>query len=323
MIGMSYDIGTSKVRHGNSFEISLTYIPKAKVKRETTITKRKDQPEKLPPAKVKVIDTDKDGFPDVSDKCPDVPGTKKLKGCPEKKKEIKATKFKRKQTFVMKPKVVVQEKPKTIVEEKPVEVKVETPVVVVEQKPLPAVTTVIDTDNDGIVDTEDACPYIKGGIKTHGCPDSDEDGIVDMNDKCPMEAGTVANNGCPEKKENTIANTSATKTSNIEFETGKAVIKGFDVIDILEPASDKLWDDAGTTIIITGHTDSEGDAMTNMVLSQNRADAVKEYFIKHGVASSRIKTIAYGESMPLMNNDSEDGKQHNRRAEINIIKSVK
>ena len=168
-------------------------------------------------------------------------------------------------------------------------------------------------------DKTDACPYIKGGIKTHGCPDSDDDGIVDMKDKCPMEAGTPANNGCPEKKENAATNSTATKTNNIEFETGKAVIKGFDVIDILEPASDKLYDDASTTIIITGHTDSEGDAMTNMILSQNRADAVKEYFIKHGVSSSRIKTIAYGESMPLVINDSEDDKQHNRRAEINII----
>jgi len=323
MIGMSYDIGTSQVRHGNSFEISLTYIPKAKVKRETTITKRKDQPEKLPPSKVKVVDTDHDGIPDVADKCPDVPGTKKLKGCPDKKKEIKATKFKRKQTFVMKPKVVSQEKPKTIAEEKPVEVNVETLVTVVEQEPLPVVTTNVDTDEDGILDAEDACRYIKGGIKTQGCPDSDDDGIVDMNDKCPMEPGIVTNNGCPEKKEKASSNSTAIKTNNIEFETGKAVIKGFDVIDILEPASDKLWDDASTTIIITGHTDSEGDAMTNMILSQNRADAVKEYFIKHGVASSRIKTIAYGESIPLMDNESEDGKLHNRRAEINIIKILK
>lgn len=329
MIGMSYDIGTSQVRHGNSFEISLTYIPKAKVKREAApVRKPKDMAEKLPPAKKKIADMDKDGIPDAVDKCPNVPGTKKLKGCPEKIKPIKEIKSRRKLTMTAKPKVVVTEKPKVaeeekhiVVEEKPKTIVEEMPTVIVEK---PVVIENTDTDGDGVDDKTDACPYIKGGIKTHGCPDSDDDGMVDMNDKCPMEAGTAANNGCPEKKENTISNTSATKTNNIEFETGKAVIKGFDVIDILEPASDKLWGETSTTIIITGHTDSEGDAMTNMVLSQNRADAAKEYFIKHGVASSRIKTIAYGESMPLMDNVSADGKQHNRRAEINIIiRSVK
>ncbi len=136
-----------------------------------------------------------------------------------------------------------------------------------------------------------------------------------------MEAGTAENKGCPVKKENITSR--ATKTNNIEFETGKVVIKGFDVIDILEPASDKLYDDASTTIIITGHTDSEGDEMRNMILSQNRADAVREYFVKHGVSADRIKTIAYGETMPLVINDTEEDKQHNRRVEINIIKSVK
>lgn len=319
MVGLSYDIGTSQIRKGNSFEISLTYIPKAREKRDGSYRKSKDQPEELPPAKKKIADMDRDGIADSVDKCPDVPGVKSLKGCPEKKKETKSKKTKQTSTVVQKPVIVSEKKLVEVAKEEPPLVKEEKSVEIVTAKPV--VIQNPDTDGDGIDDVTDACPYIKGGIKTHGCPDSDNDGIIDMKDKCPMEAGTAENKGCPVKKENVTS--TATKTNNIEFETGKALIKGFDVIDILEPASDKLYGDVSATIIITGHTDSEGDEMSNMVLSQNRADAVKEYFMKHGVSSDRIKTIAYGETMPLVINDTEEDKQHNRRVEINIIQNVK
>lgn len=322
MVGISYDLGTSQIKKGNAFELTLTYIPRARERHDSGIRKSKDQPEKLPPAKKKIVDTDHDGIPDSVDKCPDVPGVKSLKGCPEKKKETKAKKSKQKPTVVQKSKVeeqkpVDEEKKKEILKEEiPVVKQEEKPPVIVEQKPTVDENT--DTDGDGIADKIDACPFIKGGAKTYGCPDSDNDGIIDMKDQCPMEAGPKSNHGCPEKKENAIS--SATKTKNIEFETGKAVIKGFDVIDILEPVSDQLWSDSSTTILISGHTDSEGDEFYNMILSQKRADAVKEYFMKHGVSEERIKTIAYGETMPLVINDTEEDKQRNRRAEINIIK---
>lgn len=307
MVGMSYDIGTSAIRHGNAFELTLTYIPKSREKRNTPLNKSKDQPEKLPPAKTKIADRDMDGIPDSVDKCPDVAGTKALKGCPEKKKFGKQSKSNAKQNIIVKPKTEEVQKTIAAVPEQTVKLKEE----------ILALVETTDTDGDGITDVNDACPYIKGGIKTNGCPDSDDDGIIDMKDKCPMDAGTAENKGCPVKKDKTYPKT--IKTENIEFESGKTEIKGFDVIDILEPASDKLYEDPSATIIITGHTDSEGDEMSNMLLSQNRADAVKEYFIKHGVPSDRIKTIAYGETMP-MSNDPIDGNKHNRRAEIHIIR---
>ena len=294
MIGLSYDIGTSSIRQGNSFELTLTYIPKAKEKRDTKYTKPKDQAEKLPPAKTKLPDGDQDGIADVADKCPDVSGITALKGCPDKTKEP---------TKKQEPKAINSTNEKVVLKQ----------TAVVEQEKF--LNIKVDTDSDGVEDLFDACPYIKGGLKTNGCPDSDDDGIIDMDDKCPMEIGNQANKGCPDVE--TVS--TASKTNNIEFETGMAVVKGFDVIDILEPASDKLVDDANTMIIITGHTDNEGDVLTNMMLSQNRADAVKEYFIKHGISSGRIKTIAYGETMPMMKNGTEEGKQRNRRAEINII----
>lgn len=55
----------------------------------------------------------------------------------------------------------------------------------------------IDSDNYGILDTEDECPYVGGKQEYFGCPDSDGDGIGDSKDQCPNEAGEINNNGCP------------------------------------------------------------------------------------------------------------------------------
>lgn len=54
-----------------------------------------------------------------------------------------------------------------------------------------------DTDGDGIVDTEDACPQVKGIAQFNGCPDTDGDGVPDKDDKCPNEKGVVRYQGCP------------------------------------------------------------------------------------------------------------------------------
>ena len=58
----------------------------------------------------------------------------------------------------------------------------------------------------------------------------------------------------------------------------------------------------------------------NMILSQARAEVVKRYMIQQGIASDRIETVAYGETMPLENNLFEEGMMMNRRVEINILK---
>ena len=58
--------------------------------------------------------------------------------------------------------------------------------------------SVCDTDNDGIIDSEDDCPTVAGLAALKGCPDTDGDGITDKDDACPNEKGTKANNGCPD-----------------------------------------------------------------------------------------------------------------------------
>ena len=70
---------------------------------------------------------------------------------------------------------------------------------------------------------------------------------------------------------------------------------------------------------IAGHTDSKGDEEVNMNLSINRADAVKKYLIDAGVAHHRIKSVGYGEHKPAETNETEEGKEKNRRVTFRIL----
>jgi outer membrane protein OmpA-like peptidoglycan-associated protein len=73
-----------------------------------------------------------------------------------------------------------------------------------------------------------------------------------------------------------------------------------------------------TVIRVEGHTDSTGTEMYNMNLSLQRAESVKNLIVQRGVSSARIDTIAYGESIPIADNDIETGRAMNRRVEIKI-----
>lgn len=72
-------------------------------------------------------------------------------------------------------------------------------------------------------------------------------------------------------------------------------------------------------IQIEGHTDSKGPAPLNMRLSVQRANAVKEYLVSRGIKGDRIAVLGYGESKPIVTNDTEFGRRLNRRTEIVII----
>ncbi len=177
-----------------------------------------------------------------------------------------------------------------------------------------------DIDGDGLADDEDECPYIKGSAATKGCPDSDGDGIPDLKDQCPMEFGLAELSGCPAKSLTADKSQLIKQFRNIEFETGKAIVRTPDIYDIIEYAIDVMYQYPNSTIILTGHTDSEGDELHNMKLSEARVNTVKRYLTGQGVSEKRIKAVFYGETMPLMENSTEYGKARNRRVEINIIR---
>jgi len=70
---------------------------------------------------------------------------------------------------------------------------------------------------------------------------------------------------------------------------------------------------------IQGHTDNVGDDAQNMALSQARADAVRQWFIDHGIAADRLIAKGYGETQPVADNATPDGQAQNRRVEFKLL----
>lgn len=106
--------------------------------------------------------------------------------------------------------------------------------------------------------------------------------------------------------------------SDLHFESGKSVIKSgsFGVLDEL---ADYLKYKEDLKIEIGGHTDNNGSESSNLILSQERADAVKNYLLKKGINADRLKTKGYGESIPIADNGNANGQALNRRTEILIL----
>jgi outer membrane protein OmpA-like peptidoglycan-associated protein len=78
-------------------------------------------------------------------------------------------------------------------------------------------------------------------------------------------------------------------------------------------ASDELGD---FRFSVEGHTDSIGTESANMQLSRARAQVVKEYLIARGVPPERLATVGHGEKEPVAGNETDDGRQRNRRVEL-------
>ena len=72
-------------------------------------------------------------------------------------------------------------------------------------------------------------------------------------------------------------------------------------------------------IEIAGYTDNVGAADANLKLSEDRANAVKQYLVKKGIDASRVSAKGYGDSMPEADNSTAEGRQKNRRTEVHII----
>jgi len=102
---------------------------------------------------------------------------------------------------------------------------------------------------------------------------------------------------------------------NISFDQEKAYLKSSAERSINELA-DFLDAYPERSVLIEGHTDNTGAASFNKTLSQQRANAVREALISRNVAGSRIKAVGLGEKYPRANNNTETGRQYNRRVEV-------
>jgi outer membrane protein OmpA-like peptidoglycan-associated protein len=91
----------------------------------------------------------------------------------------------------------------------------------------------------------------------------------------------------------------------------------------LRELAETLKEYKDTNILIEGHTDNTGKDAYNMELSRKRATSVKEYLTTLGVDNNRLEVIAFGEDKPIASNDTETGKQKNRRVEVAIYANEK
>ncbi len=161
--------------------------------------------------------------------------------------------------------------------------------------------------------------------------DSDGDGVADQFDKCPnTPAGTVVDgSGCPIKWPAPIDTSlfvrkgamigmgmaaPAVAYSNIQFEFDSSVLRtsSYPVLD----ATSADLRASGSKVELDGYASSEGTAAHNMVLSKDRATSVKTYLVNSGVDAKKIKIKAYGETHPIADNSTEEGRVLNRRVQF-------
>jgi outer membrane protein OmpA-like peptidoglycan-associated protein len=170
-----------------------------------------------------------------------------------------------------------------------------------------------DADSDGVVDKDDKCPSSAGPSENNGCPwpDTDGDGVLDKDDKCPNEAGVASNAGCVEikkVKEGTFA-------EPILFNFGKSTFKA-GVTQQLDGMIGVMSEFVDSEFDINGHSDSTGTKALNLLLSDKRANAVKDYLVKNGVKASRLTAKGFGEEQPIASNSTVAGRAKNRRVEV-------
>ena len=174
---------------------------------------------------------------------------------------------------------------------------------------------IADQDGDGFPDAEDDCPTEAGTVA--GCPDGDDDGVADKADKCPQEAGPVANNGCPGVSAQ-AKRTLSTATQNVEFETGKDVLKTSSY-RILNQVADILEAYPEYHLRIVGHTDNVGTEANNQRLSESRAQSTYEYLLARDIDPQRLRYEGRGELQPIDSNDTPAGRERNRRVEFKLF----
>lgn len=179
-----------------------------------------------------------------------------------------------------------------------------------------------DKDGDTVLDKDDQCPDVAGAVENKGCPwpDTDKDGVVDREDDCPTVPGLKELKGCPPAPVLKVEEQKILERAfaSLEFATGKDIIKKVSYPSLNELAVLMKEHAADWTLRLSGHTDNQGDAAKNMLLSEKRAKAVKKYLVTKGVKADKILTEWFGQTVPIADNATEAGRQKNRRVEMKV-----
>lgn len=159
--------------------------------------------------------------------------------------------------------------------------------------------------------------------------DEDSDGVFDRRDRCPdtPETTEVDHRGCPLPvyPAATKAPEPAPQTEVITLSDAGAVLFDFDKSDLtpaataqLDTLMDKLRNADVVSIKVIGHTDSKGSDAYNQALSERRASSVASYLLSQGLAPNKLTSEGRGESEPVADNATDEGRAQNRRVELHI-----
>jgi OOP family OmpA-OmpF porin len=178
---------------------------------------------------------------------------------------------------------------------------------------------VADGDQDGVADSLDRCPGTPENtlVDQYGCAlDTDGDGVTDDTDQCWDTP--------PDTKVDAVGCTLVVEIPEIIELSGVNFRSNSDMLldganTSLNAAAQILLDNPGLVVEVAGHTDDVGDENYNANLSLARAVSVRDYIVDLGVDPTRITSRGYGESDPIADNGTDDGRATNRRVELRVL----
>ena len=192
-------------------------------------------------------------------------------------------------------------------------------------KAAPVANERVDSDNDGVIDSLDACPQTVAGtvVDSRGCPvvtDQDNDGVNDTKDRCPdtPAADRVDQDGCTIFEEKQIS-----FNLNVQFANNSSEISSPNSEEI-KALVQFLKRYGKTSVEVEGHTSAPGSAEYNMWLSERRAEAFRDMLINtYGISAERVTAKGYGETQLLDSSNTAEAHRLNRRITVNIEDTVK
>jgi len=156
--------------------------------------------------------------------------------------------------------------------------------------------------------------------------DTDGDGIPDEVDACPLEPGEMSSDpekiGCPRYIRRIKGSNEIEVLKRIEFEFDRSTILpvSFPILD--EVVSLLQANPTIKHVVIEGHTDNQGTPEYNQKLSDERAQSVMTYLGSKGIAAGRMSSKGFGLTRPRATNDTDEGRQRNRRVEFHITEQI-
>lgn len=147
------------------------------------------------------------------------------------------------------------------------------------------------------------------------CSDRDDDKVPDTVDRCPDVKGVSDAWGCPPYEKIIVQKDKLELKEKLYFAWDAATLEpaSFAVLDEVVQA---LQDNRGFRVQVEGHTDSTGGDGHNQTLSEQRAAAVLDYLVAHGVAPDRLVSKGFASSVPTDTNSTVEGRENNRRVEF-------